>query len=333
MAGIALLLASAAAGPAAAQTNTGTAIGDFLLIEPSARVAGMGNAGAALVQGLQSAYYNPAAVGELRARGLEFTHCNWLADISYHYVAGAMPLDAYSSLFASLTALGSGDIDVRTVDQPLGTGEKYSVSDVALSLGYGRRISDRFSAGLQVNYLQETIWNSSASTITISVGTLYRVSENGLHVGASITNYGTQARFGGRDLRVTYDQDPNRNGDNNQLPAEVYTDQFTVPVLFRVGLGLPLELGSGTRLSLALDALHPSDNTESVCAGAELAFKNSLALRAGYQDLWQKDSETGLTLGAGVHGSLAETRFHLDYAWADHGRLESTHRFTLGVTF
>ena len=331
MAVVALVLA--AAGPTGAQTNTGTAIGDFLLIEPSARVAGMGNAGTALLDGLQSAYFNPAAIGDLHARSVEFTNCNWLADITYRYVAGSMPLDRHSAVFASVTALNSGDIDVRTVDQPLGTGEKYSVTDVAMSLGFGRMISERFSAGLLVSYVQETIWHSSASTVTLSVGTLYRLSEDGLHLGASITNYGTHARFGGRDLRITYPEDPAQNGSNNQLPGEVYTDQFPVPVMFRVGAGLPLRLGSDTRLSVAVDALHPSDNTESVCAGAELAFKNLLSLRCGYQDLFQKDSETGLTVGAGVRGSFGEARFHLDYAWADQGRLESTHRFTLGVTF
>ena len=59
-----------------------------------------------------------------------------------------------------MTALNSGDIDVRTVDQPLGTGERYTVSNVALGLGYGRQITSRFAAGLQVNYVTERIWHT-----------------------------------------------------------------------------------------------------------------------------------------------------------------------------
>ncbi|MBI5837866.1 MAG: PorV/PorQ family protein [Candidatus Eisenbacteria bacterium] len=323
----------AAAGPVAAQTNTGTSFGSFLLIEPGARVSGMGNAGGALLGGLQSVYYNPAAAAELRTRALEFTACGWLADISYRYAAAALPLDRFSAVYGSVTALNSGDIEVRTVEKPLGTGELYAVTDVAISLGYGRRISDRFSAGFAVNYVQETIWNSSASTVTLSLGTLYRVSEHGLHVGASVTNYGTNARFGGRDLRIVYPQDPAQHGNNNILPGEVFTDKFSVPVLFRVGLGLPLELGRDLGLNLAADAYHPSDNDESLSLGGELLYRKSLAVRAGYQNLFLEDSETGLTAGAGVQGGLGEGKYHVDYAWADHGRLGSTSRLTLGVTF
>ena len=40
-------LLTLAAAPAWGQAKTGTTIGSFLLIEPSARITGMGNAGAA----------------------------------------------------------------------------------------------------------------------------------------------------------------------------------------------------------------------------------------------------------------------------------------------
>ena len=54
-----------AAGSAAGQTKTGTTIGQFLLIEPSARIAGMGNAGVSAWEGLDATYYNPAVIGLL----------------------------------------------------------------------------------------------------------------------------------------------------------------------------------------------------------------------------------------------------------------------------
>jgi hypothetical protein len=57
-----------------AQSKTGTAIGTFLLIEPSARIAGMGNAGVTTYSEIQSAYFNPAAIGELSGSGAQFTH-------------------------------------------------------------------------------------------------------------------------------------------------------------------------------------------------------------------------------------------------------------------
>jgi opacity protein-like surface antigen len=330
----AVLAGALAPAPAAAQTKTGTTIGAFLLIEPSARVTGMGNAGVTLDAGLQSVYYNPAAIGQIDRYALMFSHGEWLADIDYNYAAAALPVRKLGTLFASVTALTSGDIAVRTVEQPLGTGEYYDATDVAIGVGWGTRISDRFSAGFQASYVQETIWHSSASTAVFGLGTIYRVAENGLHIGASIANYGTGAGFDGRDLRITYDQDPDRYGDNGALPGEVYTEKYPVPVLFRIGVGLPYRLNEKSELRVAVDAFHPSDNSESVSLGAEYAYKKLFALRGGYQNLFQKDSEVGLTLGAGLQGDLSETLgYNLDYAWADHGRLDSTHRLTVGITF
>ncbi len=321
-----------AAAPAWGQSKVGTTIGQFLLIEPSARIAGMGNAGATMYEGLDAAYYNPAAAGRLGGMALEFSHSLWLADMTYDYVALALPF-AWGNPFLSVTALNSGEMDVRTVTQPLGTGEKFSVSDVAIGVGYARQITERFAVGAQATWLQETIWHSSASTAVFAVGTLYRISPRGLHVGSSISNFGTHGAFSGSDLRVTFDADPSRNGDNGSLPAAQFTNDFPLPVLFRVGLGLPVRINERTQLRLALDAFHPSDNTESVSAGAELAYRDLAALRIGYQNAFQSESEVGLTAGAGLSGRLDTYTYHVDYAWADQGRLGSTHRMTFGLTF
>lgn len=322
-----------AAPPVVAQSKTGTSIGQFVLIEPSARIAAMGNAGVALCDGIQAAYYNPAAFGLIDGPQVQLTHSNWLADIGYEYAAAAYPLRQWGTLFGSLTALNSGDIQVRTVEEPLGTGERYDVSDVALGLGFGRSFTDRFAAGLQVNYLHESIWNSSLETVTLSMGTIYRVSEDGLRIGASLSNFGTQAAYSGGNLVLQYDQDPTRYGDNSALPGRRATDSFAVPILFRLGLAQGLAAGPQGRVLLTLDAFHASYNTESLSAGAEWSWKDIFALRAGYQNLYQEDSEVGLALGAGLKGSLGEQTFSFDYAWADQGLLDETHRMTFVITF
>jgi long-subunit fatty acid transport protein len=334
-AAIVVLATLLGAGVASAQSKTGTSFGDFLLIEPSARIAGMGNAGVTMLDGLQGVYYNPASIGEIDQWGVSFSHSEWLAGINYNYVAAGLPLGKFGNGFVSLTALQSGDIAVRTVDQPLGTGELFHVTDLAAGLGFGLRVTDRFSAGLQLNWVQETIWHTSASTAVINMGTAYRLSTDGLRIGASISNFGTDAKFSGRDLDVTFDQDPTRFGDNGTLSAEQLTDNFPVPILFRVGLGLPRKLGSDGKLNLALDAFHPSDNSESVSMGGEYTYRNLASLRAGYQNLFQKDSEVGLTLGAGLRGKIvsAGLDYALDYAWADQGRLNDTHRLTVALHF
>jgi len=315
------------------QSKTGTTIGQFLLIEPSARIAGMGNAGVTSYFEVTSAFYNPAALGKLYKSDVQFTHNEWLAGINYDYAALAIKLDEANTLSLSFTSLNSGEIDVRTVEQPLGTGERYTVSNISIGIGYGRRLSDRFALGLQINYIQETIWRSSLSTFAINFGTLYRLSEDGIHIGASISNYGMPARFSGSDLRIRYDHNPDQHGTIDNVPAEIKTDEFPLPIVFRVGIGYPVRVGMNNELLLAVDAYHPSDNTESMSLGAEWRFRNMLFLRGGYQKLFEEDSEVGLTLGIGLQYELFDYDIRFDYGWAEHGRLGATQRFTVGLAF
>lgn len=316
-----------------AQTKTGTAVGQFLLIEPSARLAGMGNAGAATYDEVVAGYYNPGAWGHLERSGAQFTHSLWLADIAYNYAAVGVKTGSYGTFTVTLTSLSSGEIDVRTVEQPLGTGERYSVTNTAIGIGYGLQLTDRFSAGIQLGYIQETVWHSSLTAFAINFGTLYKISEDGLHIGASISNFGTRARYSGSDLRIRFDNNPATHGDNSNLPGEVYTEDYPLPILFRVGLSYPFTISRDNRLQVVVDAFHPSDNTESVSFGAEWRMMDLISLRAGYQHMFQKDSEVGLALGGGIQYELFGIPLHFDYAWASHGRLKDTQRLTFGFRF
>ncbi len=331
LAGLTLALLTLA-GPALAQSKTGTTIGQFLLIEPSARGAAMGNAVVTSFEEVSSAFYNPGALGHLEESGVQFSHSQWLADITYNYAIAAVKLGGVHTLLLTVTSLNSGEIDVRTVEMPLGTGERYTVNNLAVGLGYSRRITDRFSGGLQVNYIQETIWNSSLSALGVNVGVLYELPFRA-RIGASLSNFGTRGSYDGRDLRVRFDPDPDRFGDNSSLPAALTTETFPLPIFFRVGLGMPIDINSANRFMLTVDAFQPSDNTSSLNFGGEYAFMDLLFLRAGYQNLYLEDSENGLTLGGGLQYEVAGFGFKFDYAWADFNRIGDVQRFTFGLTF
>jgi hypothetical protein len=319
---------------APAQTKTGTTIGTFMRIEPDARIAAMGNAGVSFVGGLEGFYFNPASLARSTRHEVAFTHNAWIADIAFDHVAATFPMGKTGTLVATVTSLRSGDILVRTVDMPLGTGEFYNVSDLALGFGWARPVTDRFSVGLQVSYLQERIWNNTLHSAVLGLGTLYTTGENGLVLGASLSNLGTGGGYSGRDLGVTFDQDDDANGDNSTISAEILTEEFGVPLLLRFCIAVPYRIDGANRLRFEIDALHPSDNSESLNLGAEYAYRERFALRAGWQSLLQQDAEGGLTLGAGWTGEFNNALgFDFAYAFADQGRLGTAHRVTLGVDF
>lgn len=316
------------------QTKVSTSIAQFLKIEPSARYAAMGNAGTSLYSEVSSIFYNPASLGRLQNSDVQFTHSNWLADISYNYAAVAMNISGLGTVSLQVTSLNSGNIEVRTVQQPLGTGEFYDVSNFAIGAGYGLMLTDRVSVGVIVNYFQETIWHSSLNGFGINLGVQYQVEEGGFTLGASLLNFGPKTGYNGRDLYLDYDFDPDKHGDNDQLPAELRTENYNLPTTFRVGVSYPLKINESNIITVAVDALHPNDNDESVSVGGEWQILNNFFLRGGYRDLFLTDSETGLVLGAGAKISFAENyNIRFDYAWADYGRLDQTHRFTIGVGF
>ncbi len=317
---------------ARAQTKTGTTIGQFMLVEPSARVSAMGNAGVTTFQEVESGFYNPGALGHMDNSDVQFTHSTWLAGITYNYAAAALRFGASNTLLLSVTALNSGEIDVRTVDQPMGTGERYSVSDIAFGLGYARRITDRFSAGVRISYLQETIWHSSLSAFAFDFGVLYELPFRA-YLGASISNFGTRGTYNGRDLAIRYDLDPDRFGDNSNVPAAVETESWPLPVLFRVGIGYPVIVNANNHVHFVVDAFQPSDNTESISLGAEWTFMELFSARAGYQNLFQEDREGGLAAGAGINLDIASYTARFDYAWNTFGRLDHVQRFTVGFSF
>lgn len=322
------------AGSISAQNKTGTTIGQFLKIEPSSRVVGLGNAGVSLFGEISNIFYNPASLGRLEGTDVQFTFNKWLADITYNYMAAGINIDGIGTFALTGTLLNSGEMDVRTVEQPLGTGERFTVNDLALGLGYGLMLTDRVSVGLQINYINESIWHSSLSTFGLNFGVQYQVAKDGLTIGASVSNFGTRAHYDGRDLYLNYDFDPTKHGDNSKLPAELRTDYFSLPTLFRAGVSYIINFDEDYKLLLAADAVHPNDNSQYVNIGSEFNILQIVSLRAGYRSLFMPDAVGGLVLGAGVvAGFDRSSNIRFDYAYADYGRLAETHRLTISIGF
>jgi hypothetical protein len=315
------------------QSKVGTTIGQFLKIEPSARTAAMGNAGVSVSGEATAAYYNPASLGQLQNSSIQFTHSRWLADINYDYLAAAVRIGRLGTFLMQVTALNSDEIDVRTVDQPLGTGERYSVSNFAFGIGYGRMLTDRVAIGLQTNYIRETIWHSSLAGVGFNLGVQFQLSQSGIMLGASISNFGNRTGYSGRDMYVDYDLDPAKHGDNDQLPASLRTEEYSLPTLFRVGFSWPVKFSESNQLLFAIDAMHPNDNSESLNLGAEWMILDNFALRGGFRNLFLDDIEGGVVLGAGLNINISNFLLNFDYAWADYGLLDTTQRLTLGLGF
>lgn len=316
------------------QSKVGTTIGQFLKIEPCSRLVALGNAGTSLSGEASSAFYNPASLGRIEGTDVQFTYNQWLADIKYNYATAAVNLTDLGTFAIQLTSLNSGDIEITTVERESGSNLYYNVNDFSLGVAYGIMLTDRVSAGIAVNYLQETIYNTSLNNIALNFGVQYQSAIEGLTIGASVSNFGPKASYDGRDIYFNYDADPEKYGDNPRIPSELRMGSYPLPTMFRVGLSYLVKISDWSEVIVASDAMHSNDNSERINIGGEWSFLNTFAIRGGYRDLFLKDLEGGLVLGAGAKvGFTGNTKISFDYAWADYGRLNNAHRFTVGIHF
>jgi len=75
-----------------------------------------------------------------------------------------------------------------------------------------------------VKYIQQKIWNESASAFALDMGLLYITGFNGLRIGMSISNFGTDLTLDGKDLVRPLDLDPTHLGNNANIPSRMKTD-------------------------------------------------------------------------------------------------------------
>lgn len=316
-------------------TKVGTTALGFLKIDVGGRAAGMGGAYVSITDDATAMFWNPSGIAAVDQMEAVFHHSNWIADINFNYVAAVIPLGGIGNLGLNATALSMDDMERTTIANPEGTGEMFNAGSVAFGLAYARNLTDRFALGFNVKYLNETIYHSSAGGVAFDIGTMFTTQFNGLRIGMSITNYGPKVQMSGRDMLTQVDIDPNVSGNNENTNAYLVTDQFNLPLMFRVGVSMDVLKGAGnSNLILSLDALHPNDDVESLNVGAEYVFNRMFALRGGYNSLFAKDSEAGLSLGAGIQQSLmGRVNLSLDYAFRDFGILNDVQLFTLALKF
>lgn len=332
--GTALLVGALAAG-ASVINRTGTTSAPFLGIGVGGRVLAMGGAGTAAVGDASCLYWNPAGAALLGRSEAMLVKTNWLVGTHLNYLGVVAPLGETTAVGLSATYLDYGDEGVTTEFEPDGTGEYYQASDLAIGLSLAMKMTDRFSVGATAKIVQQKIWHESASTVAFDVGTLYRTGFHDMVLGMTIQHVGLDLQMAGTDLLLGHDMDDTQNGDNPAVPVNLDVYPWPLPITFRIGALLPVLEVPGHALVVAADAVHGVDRaSESISLGSEYSFRNAFQLRAGWRDLFLKDAEGGLALGAGFTYPLGDdSHLQVDAAWENYGRLENVVRYSLAFTW
>lgn len=305
----------------------------------------MGDAFVAMPGKISSIYWNPAGLAHLRSGEFLFMQQPWVVDINTTAFVGAYVIPGIGTISAGVHHIDYGDIPVTTLAMQEGTGELYTSNEFSFSLGIARRLAQWFSFGANAKYVSSQIWHSKASAIAIDVGTLVSTGffsltgeqEDGINIGMSISNYGSKIKYDGIDLIYPIDIETEEWGNFKDVPGQFRMDGWELPLIFRIGVTYIPVNNTFNRLSLAVDALHPNNNSESINMGAEYELKlpgtGSLFARGGLKGLFMDESIYGPTFGGGIKiNMLGNTSLKVDYAFRDIGVLGNVHVYTFGIS-
>jgi hypothetical protein len=325
------------------QAKVGTTGVQFLKIGPSARAVGMGEAFIPVADDVAAVYYNPGGLVQLVNGDVMLSLVTLPADINYGFIGVAQPLPRLNGAMAfSVTYLTTDEMDVTTPVAPNGTGETFTATDFAAGVTYSQRLTDKFSVGGTLKFINESLADETASGWAADVGTFYNTGWRGLSIAMSICNFGPDMDF--------------------------VNSPFPLPINFKFGASMPAMKGPKHSLVVALEGSHPNDNLEQINIGVEYGFKDTAFLRLGkkingwkrstwdeyqaaidpnnqfaqdikedpYMEYPMIDEEGRISLhGASIGGGLKFNNIGLrvDYAYTAYGFVGPLHRFTLAYSF
>lgn len=283
-----MLLALGLAGPAGVRASTGQEAASFLDIPVGARPAALGGAYSALSHDAYAIHFNPAGLAFTSQTQAAAQHLAYLQSIHYEQLSIARPWGS-GGIGLGIQYLGSGDMPETSLSgQRLG---QYSAYYAAYSAGYGRRLGDRWSAGVTARWIQSRLADVRGSAWAADAGVLWRPVQR-WSASLTATNWGERLRY---------------LSQSDRLPRAVKAS---------------LSYTATRAWTLSSEAAYRPEGAESFHAGAEWRPLPPVALRAGYRtDIARRQAAP-----AGFSGGLGLTLWNqeLAYAWVPYGDLGST---------
>jgi len=274
----------------------------------------MGETGAALADGADAFFTNPAGLAD--ATGQARSSSPWglagEAAVTHHESFSIYRQDAITVNAArgrEAIALQFSTFYSEAVEQRDDVGNllgSFGLVDLAAQVGYARVLSPGFRVGATAGYVRERIADASAGTWALSGGALWSPRAlPGFRIGATVRQLGGSPSF-----------------DVDGSPGE----KVSLPLTEQAGVAYASTLGARGRLALAADVRKAADQDATLHAGVEGGW-SVVDVRAG----GRFGADVGhFTAGLGVTAG----RLLLDYAFVPSGEnLGNSHRLELRTRF
>jgi len=257
--------------------------GAFLRIPVGARPNGMGNAFTAISDDANSMYFNPGGLYQVERFTFGGMYSIMTLDRNHYQGSFVWSNRVLGSFGLMFVGFGVSEIDGR--DKFGLPTRKFSDSENALSVGYGRKILPFMGIGGNLKYLIHTLLDNKGTGIGFDIGAHSKIDLQthyikAIRFGISLTDVGTS---------IKWDTDSSHKDK--------------VPSTARFGTGLDFEFDK-IRGLIALDGGHTSSEDFILWAGSEIWLYDLLAIRTGID-------KRDLTFGF----SIKYQNFQFDYAF------------------
>lgn len=309
---------------------------EFLNIGVDAASLGMANSVIAQTGDVNSAYWNPAGLTQLKDKQVGLMHASYFANIAqYDYAAFAMPVDEQSAVALSVIRFGVDDIMNTTelIDQngniDYNRIKLFSTADYAFTASYARKLSvEGLSIGANAKVVRRIIGDFAKSWgFGFDLGVQYHSPSNwkfGVMVRDITTTYNTWSIN-----QKEYDKIKDAvEGQNQTLPE---TTEITLPK-FQIGASKDFALSEKMRL-MAAAVLHTEfyETNALISSGGfsiqpslgfEVGYTEMVFLRAGmgnFQNELQIDGKEKVTFQPNIGLGFKYKGIQIDYALTDIG--------------
>ena len=291
----------------------------FLKIGLGARAVSMAGAYVAMADDITAMAWNPAGLVQSGHNEFAVSHLDWLVDVDYEFAGLAFKVHRNISLGIFGAYLHFAEMEVTTETHPYGNGTYFQYSDLSAGLTGSFKLTDKFSVGLTLKFVNETLDNLTMTGGMVDFGTYYWTGYKTLRIAAAMRNFGPNLR-------------PTGTYERQELTGTRETEyaSFAPPTIFTLGAAMDVLAVRNHTFTLSVQMNHPMDDQESYVAGGEYRWSKWLALRGGFN---LSNQENRFAMGAGIFVPYAGKRLKIDFSMADYTHLNMTQQLSLGIEF
>ncbi len=295
----------------------------YLKIEPSVRIASMGETGVAIASGVQDVFLNPASLSRVKHMSLSANYMNWYTGIGYGLFGIAFRKADKEKISQNSFAFSVIGVNVEGMEKRNEDGEllgMFGSSSYVFTFSYSRILFKGIAGGFNVKYLYDNIAGDVAYGYAIDMGFIYWI-QNMIGFGFSVRNLGPGLSGGSKDVLSRTD--------------------FALPMEVRAGGSYLYNTGIGNLAFNADLILSLTGNPGAIGVSFEYDIMKNLYLRAGLKkalaDKILKDgayttvSENTFSFGIGF--GLRYGNMSIDYAFYSRNDFIKPHRLGVSINF